>query len=786
MKFLVGTYSLNKKMIIYITILIAVIILVQSFILYVNFEKVGAKLIFNSNLNILSQISYSANYMNDSARIFASSIYSDSKNLPIMYSKKEEIELIDNQMKNIDIMVNQSPYIYSVYIYNGNLKKYYSTLWETILDSKDFIDRDIVNIIENKGLPKDYKFSPMLRKVPLNNYRGPNQLYVNVLTYFIFDRFYNSDEIQSAIIINVKVDYLTGVINALNSKGDSISNKILIMNQDGIITESSKSREDFDYNRDKGHLEKLINSKGKSGYFKDKINNKSVIVTYVPSDLKDWRFVGITSYKEIFKDIDKMGIITAVICIVIVLLGLLLSYFLAKYLYSPIRNMMGKVTKAANIKFDNKITDEIDFLSKVFIDNIETTKSLKSIKTENDIYKKQQALISILTEESLGLEQIERIFEKHSIELEPNKQICICIFQVDFWENFNRKYSIEDQKLIKFAVGNVVGEMLEGSFKNEYIPVDGQQIVMMLQSISGEAGDIYSGFSGIARKVQDWCESNLELSLTVAVSFLVPGIIEVGQAYKHVIELSKYRFIYGHKSILEPEIMDNVKANGFVHPLELEHQLDDCLSSGKVEECIKIYHKIIDYISSYSYDTIASYKLYFSYFIYSKANDMVAKGYEKLYLDCNEFTQLIISLETLEEVNTKFIELFRTITEMVNQKKFKRKSALAEKIANIIEENYTDVALCQEGVASDLNISKDYIGRIFKEAYSKSFAEYLTDVRLNKAAQLLCMQNKSISDIVDEIGWENKNYFYTMFKAKFGVTTSEHKTKFINLNKSCS
>ncbi|WP_446692503.1 helix-turn-helix domain-containing protein [Ruminiclostridium cellobioparum] len=86
-----------------------------------------------------------------------------------------------------------------------------------------------------------------------------------------------------------------------------------------------------------------------------------------------------------------------------------------------------------------------------------------------------------------------------------------------------------------------------------------------------------------------------------------------------------------------------------------------------------------------------------------------------------------------------------------------------------------DKCLCQDAVANRLHISRDYLGKMFREAYSKSFADYLTEVRLQKAVEYMDNSRMSITGILDEIGWENKNYFYTTFKLKYGITTSQYR-----------
>ena len=238
MRFLSSSYSLYKKMLLYTLVLVAGVILLQSIVLNRYFERTGAQITFDANLNILSQISYSANYMNDAARSFAATIYSDPKNLPLMYGDTVNADDVYSRMKDIDTMVNQSPYIYSVYLYNGARREFYSTtVWNTIASADQFYDRDMADRLTGAKFPADYSFHPIPRQIPLNGYRGADQLHTGVFTYVVYERFYNSDQIQNAIVVNVKVDYLAGVINALKTKGAPDTQQVVIATGDRLLTD---------------------------------------------------------------------------------------------------------------------------------------------------------------------------------------------------------------------------------------------------------------------------------------------------------------------------------------------------------------------------------------------------------------------------------------------------------------------------------------------------------------------------------------------------------------------
>jgi YesN/AraC family two-component response regulator len=87
------------------------------------------------------------------------------------------------------------------------------------------------------------------------------------------------------------------------------------------------------------------------------------------------------------------------------------------------------------------------------------------------------------------------------------------------------------------------------------------------------------------------------------------------------------------------------------------------------------------------------------------------------------------------------------------------------------------VNLSQQSIASSVKLSSAYIGKLFKEAYSQSITEYINDVRLGRAQQLLEQDKYTIIEIMERCGYSNQSYFFRLFKGKFGSTPKEYRLK---------
>ena len=80
-----------------------------------------------------------------------------------------------------------------------------------------------------------------------------------------------------------------------------------------------------------------------------------------------------------------------------------------------------------------------------------------------------------------------------------------------------------------------------------------------------------------------------------------------------------------------------------------------------------------------------------------------------------------------------------------------------------------------DDVSRAVNISPYYFSKIFKENTGENFIEYLTNIRIDKAKELLGTTEYSMKEICSMVGYSDPNYFSRSFKKNVGVTPTEYK-----------
>ena len=93
---------------------------------------------------------------------------------------------------------------------------------------------------------------------------------------------------------------------------------------------------------------------------------------------------------------------------------------------------------------------------------------------------------------------------------------------------------------------------------------------------------------------------------------------------------------------------------------------------------------------------------------------------------------------------------------------------------NLIEKDFANPKLTNTVLARECNISEIYFRKIFTEEYKLSPKQYLIEVRINKAKQLLTDGFLKINAVASQCGFTNQYHFSRIFKEKTGFTPTEY------------
>jgi len=130
----------------------------------------------------------------------------------------------------------------------------------------------------------------------------------------------------------------------------------------------------------------------------------------------------------------------------------------------------------------------------------------------------------------------------------------------------------------------------------------------------------------------------------------------------------------------------------------------------------------------------------------------------------------------------ELLSCFERVKEVLDQehqvKTEKSKTYYEKIIENVIkylEENYRNASL--DEAASHVNLSSSYLSKIFKEKAGKGFAEYLLDIRMKKACEMLDDIRYKNYEIAYYVGYDNPKNFSRAFKMYYNMSPNEYRNR---------
>ena len=103
-----------------------------------------------------------------------------------------------------------------------------------------------------------------------------------------------------------------------------------------------------------------------------------------------------------------------------------------------------------------------------------------------------------------------------------------------------------------------------------------------------------------------------------------------------------------------------------------------------------------------------------------------------------------------------------------------------EEISQYIRQHYSTVTIRE--LSDVFHFHEDYFNRLIKNRTGMTYSSYVQNLRLEMAEQLLRNSDKSIEEIADIVGYQNRGFFYKLFEKKNHMTPAEFRKDGISHN----
>ncbi len=769
-----GTASYFTRIILFISAAILLIVTALSIVVYWNTQNLLLKKEHDADKKILYQVKFNLDLMTQSISNLTKSLYLNSDVSAVMYAKQEDMVDVVTRMNSINrslTLVN--PYIHSITIYNRHLDEIYNA--GSPLFSQDALLMKLV--ADNEPVPQLKAIFRDIRKV-INNKVTPE----HVFSFFMYQSALADQKPDGVIVVNVKPQWLFDNIQQINMIDKQKGDQVYIMGQDGEYWDDGSNQSDMlewlkqEYN----HYTSIEAVPATDGFFKSKFQDREFLVSYANVDSAGITFFKTQPTSEVYQYITHLKTSMLLIASISLFIALLLAFGISRKIYAPLGKLVHVVSSDRIRTYSKeKVMDEISYLDHVYKQSMQEIANHDQERLRYQDVMKHYWLNRLLTENlSMNRSELTKLFCEMKVSLPLGDSYSVILLKIDKYQAFQQTFGTKDRETLRFALLNIVSEIVAKQYANEGLNMKDDHVLLVV-SIPMQDEHYLDALLPLVAEAQQAFAELFHVSITASISERAMQLNDLHRLYNMTLDQAIYRLFKGHGAILTPNsILSHVQNKKSEYAQSLEDQLVASIrtrSYDKIEDCLS---GIFKEVAALNYHNALVSLIRLVNTLKNTLSDMLVIVAPILLIDFSSLNQNIIEKETLQDIQK---DLLTALKESLgqNQEESVRSTNfyVVDAAKDLIHQHFQDPTVCLTSIAETMKISTRKLSKLFKEATQMSIPEYINEVRLNKAAELLTKHDFSVQEITVRIGITNDTYFFSLFKKRFGATPREYALK---------
>ncbi len=198
------------------------------------------------------------------------------------------------------------------------------------------------------------------------------------------------------------------------------------------------------------------------------------------------------------------------------------------------------------------------------------------------------------------------------------------------------------------------------------------------------------------------------------------------------------------------------------------------LEAGRQEDVRSLTVQLFDWFQSMPSFTLNDAK-YYCYYLSDQCKNILNYYLEQNNTKPSGSMQNIVSrLFRLEELKDYYMQFFLNMADMLRPKSIYRQDDVIGNVKVYMQHNYQK-NLTQDFIASLFYLNRSYLSTLFKQRTGMKFIDYLNDIRIEKAMELLRHSSRKMYQISKAVGYDNPKYFFRIFKKKIGCSPEQYR-----------
>lgn len=434
-----------------------------------------------------------------------------------------------------------------------------------------------------------------------------------------------------------------------------------------------------------------------------------------------------------------------------------------RYILKPINSLeMNEILKELKERLDEEILSR---------NNLEMLKM--NYKSSLPLIKER--FLNYWIEDYVAKEMIEENLQLLKLDI-GHKDLAVAIIRPDdLIKKETDLQLLKNKSLMKVAILNVCEEVAQ-LHEVGILFMKMNEMVLIIPLDKEETAKSSHRIFACLDQIRITVEKYLNTTVTIGVGNVCRDKTILYKTYASALTALDYSIMLGNNKIIYIEDIEPVHVNDITFEEGDERELLTAIRVGRNDKIEAAIDKVLTKMEGVQV-ALGDYQMYIV-----EVFSSITKLIKNMELDMSKispgegnFFGTISAFRTKNEIKEWLTRVCIKIAEELHLKRASSKNDIIERAKEYIHHNYWDENLSADKLCTFLHISPNYFSSLFKKETKFTFTSYLTQIRIEKAKELLRNTDLKAFDIGNRVGYAEGHYFSYVFKKTTGIAPTEYR-----------
>lgn len=381
----------------------------------------------------------------------------------------------------------------------------------------------------------------------------------------------------------------------------------------------------------------------------------------------------------------------------------------------------------------------------------------------------QENFFTSLIEGCIPPEEVGRFLSNYRIDL-PGPYYAVCLVHA------NPAFSGSEIEplLLSMSVKKLAEEQLSEHWRGKIFTYLGNTVLIAQLSCLTEVTNLTDTLDRFCRLARHLCGA----AVTVGIGQVCSDLRELSVSYSGAADAVSCKVLYGNTRVINIAEVAPAEEIDIDWEAKCLQQVFRQIKTGSREDLEQEIRRCVSQVSCQG-TSLQKYRLFLmtlltEIFHFGSNNRL---NMDSVFGEGRDIYSEALRLESPEALEQWMLALGVQMQDLLEHRRQSTTRSLVDKAEDYVREHYTDQSLSVETVCRSLTISATYFSTVFKKETGKTFINYLTDYRMERAVRLLLEGDEKTYIIAGKVGYADPNYFSYVFKKRFGVSPTRYRAK---------